>query len=77
MAKPRKAEVPPDPTPAPALPPEREKDPAAVALGRKGGMKGRPARDAKMSKDELVESARNVANTRWGNKPRHDFKPEG
>ncbi len=46
-------------------PPERQKDPAAVVLGRKGGLKGGKARVAKMTKEELSESARNAANARW------------
>ena len=33
-------------------PAEREKDPAAVALGRKGGLKGGIARKAKLSKKD-------------------------
>ena len=46
-------------------PPEREKDPAAVALGRKGGLKGGKARVSKMTQEERTESARHAANTRW------------
>lgn len=41
------------------------KDPAAVALGRKGGLKGGPARAAKMSAEERAESARKAAQARW------------
>jgi hypothetical protein len=41
------------------------KDPAAVALGRKGGLKGGKARAAKMTKLQRVTSARNAANARW------------
>jgi len=44
---------------------KKRKNPAAVALGRKGGKKGGPARAAKMSKEELVESARKAAVARW------------
>ena len=44
---------------------EKAKDPAAVALGRKGGLKGGPARAAKLSKSELSESARKAAQARW------------
>lgn len=54
-----------EPPPQPA---ERQKDPAAVSLGRKGGLKGGPARVAKMTKEELSESARNAANARWRKK---------
>jgi hypothetical protein len=45
---------------------EPEKDPAAVALGRKGGLKGGKARAAKMSPEERTESARKAAKARWG-----------
>ena len=45
--------------------PDAGKDPAAVALGRKGGLKGGKARAAKMSEEERREAARNAANARW------------
>jgi hypothetical protein len=45
--------------------PEREKDPAAVALGRKGGLVGGRARAAKMTKKQRSESAKKAANARW------------
>jgi hypothetical protein len=41
------------------------KDPAAVALGRKGGLKGGKARAAKMTAEERTESARRAARVRW------------
>lgn len=41
------------------------KDPAAVALGRKGGLKGGRARADSMSKEERSEAARKAANARW------------
>jgi hypothetical protein len=41
------------------------KDPAAVVLGRKGGLKGGKARAAKMSAEERTESARRAARARW------------
>jgi hypothetical protein len=41
------------------------KDPAAVALGRKGGLKGGKARAAKLSAAERSEAARNAAKARW------------
>jgi hypothetical protein len=44
---------------------KKAKDPAAVALGRKGGKKGGPARAAGMSAEERSESARNAAKARW------------
>lgn len=43
------------------------KDPAAVALGRKGGEKGGKARAAKMTPEERSEAARKAAKARWGN----------
>lgn len=46
----------------------RKKNPHAVALGRKGGMKGGPARAAKLSAEELSESARKAAEARWQRK---------
>ncbi len=42
------------------------KDPAAVALGRKGGLKGGKARAARMTAEERSESARRAARKRWG-----------
>jgi hypothetical protein len=44
---------------------ESKKDPAAVALGRKGGLKGGPARAAKMSKKARIASAKKAAQARW------------
>jgi hypothetical protein len=41
------------------------KDPAAVALGRKGGLKGGKARAASMSAEERKDSARRAARARW------------
>jgi len=41
------------------------KDPAAVALGRKGGLKGGPARAKKMTKAQRVASAKKAAAARW------------
>jgi hypothetical protein len=41
------------------------KDPAAVALGRKGGEKGGKARAAKLSAEQRSEAARKAANARW------------
>jgi hypothetical protein len=45
---------------------EPEKDPAAVSLGRKGGLKGGKARAAKMSPEERSASAKRAAQARWG-----------
>ncbi len=44
------------------------KDPAAVALGRKGGLKGGKARAKAMTKKERVASAKKAAAARWGKK---------
>lgn len=41
------------------------KDPAAVALGRKGGLKGGKARAAKLSKERLSEIGKAGAKARW------------
>ncbi|HEX3152359.1 MAG TPA: hypothetical protein VHR66_30075 [Gemmataceae bacterium] len=46
------------------------KDPAAVALGRKGGLKGGKARAASMTKKERVASAKKAAAARWGKSKR-------
>ena len=46
-------------------PEELSKDPAAVKLGRKGGLKGGPARAAKIPPAKRVEIARKAAKARW------------
>jgi len=46
-------------------PPEDTRDPAAVALGRKGGLKGGKARAAKLTAAQRSEIARKAAATRW------------
>lgn len=45
--------------------PGQGKDPAAVALGRKGGLKGGKARAAKLSAEKRSEIARRAAEFRW------------
>jgi hypothetical protein len=45
--------------------PDAGKDPAAVALGRKGGLKGGKARAEKLTTEERSESARKAAVARW------------
>ena len=50
-------EAPPDPKP--------EKDPAAVALGRKGGLKGGKARASVLSSEQRSEIAKKAAKSRW------------
>jgi hypothetical protein len=46
--------------------PAKEKNPAAVALGRLGGLKGGKARAEKLSAQKRKEIARKAAKTRWG-----------
>ncbi len=50
----------------PAKKPAKEKDPAAVALGHKGGLKGGKARAAKMTAEQRKASAKKAARARWG-----------
>jgi hypothetical protein len=50
----------------------QKKNPAAVALGRLGGLKGGKARAAKLSAEEKKEVARHAAKVRWSNRPRDD-----
>ncbi len=47
-------------------PEEQGKDPAAVILGWRGGLKGGVARAAKMTKEQRRESAKKAAKSRWG-----------
>ena len=42
-----------------------EKNPAAVALGRLGGLKGGKARAKKLTKEQRSEIARKAAKARW------------
>lgn len=48
--------------------PDDGKDPAAVSLGRKGGLKGGKARAKSMTKKQRSESARKAALARWSSK---------
>lgn len=45
--------------------PERVKDPAAVELGRRGGLIGGKARAVKLSPEQRSEIARKAAVARW------------
>jgi hypothetical protein len=45
--------------------PDEGKDPAAVALGRKGGLKGGKARWKGVSKKKRSEITRKAAQARW------------
>jgi len=44
------------------------KDPAAVALGRKGGLKGGRARADKLTAEQRSEIARRAAAARWSSR---------
>lgn len=48
--------------------PVKEKNPAAVALGRLGGLKGGPARAKKLSKKRRQEIAKKAVLARWKKK---------
>lgn len=48
--------------------PKRRKNPHAVALGRKGGVKGGAARAKALSAGERARIARAAAQARWGKK---------
>lgn len=48
----------------------KKKNPAAVALGRLGGLKGGPARMVKLTAKRRSEIARNAVLARW-NKTKH------
>jgi hypothetical protein len=50
---------------ASAVDPADGKDPAAVALGRKGGLKGGKARAENMTPEQRSEAARKAAAARW------------
>jgi hypothetical protein len=52
-------------TTEPKEPPKKEKNPAAVALGRLGGLKGGKARAEKLSAKKRKEIAKMAANARW------------
>jgi hypothetical protein len=46
--------------------PERVKDPAAVELGRKGGLIGGKARAKKLTAEQRSAIAKKAARARWG-----------
>ena len=48
---------------------KHRKNPAAVALGRKGGLKGGRARADSLSPEERSEIAKRAAAARWREKP--------
>jgi hypothetical protein len=47
------------------------KNPAAVELGRRGGLVGGKARAAKLSKKKRSEIAKKAAAARWGHRGHH------
>jgi hypothetical protein len=49
--------------------PDLTKNPHAVALGRLGGLKGGPARMAKLSLKKRSQIAAKAAQARWAKKP--------
>jgi hypothetical protein len=48
--------------------PDAGKDPAAVSLGRRGGLKGGKARAAKLSRKKLSAIGKRAASVRWNSK---------
>jgi len=56
----------------PALDDDGGKDPNAVALGRKGGLKGGVARAEKLTAQERSKIARLAAKSRWKKKSHND-----
>jgi len=48
-----------------------QKNPAAVALGRLGGLKGGPARTASLTPSERKAAARKAALARWSKKSKN------
>jgi hypothetical protein len=55
---------------APKFYPDAGKDPNAVALGRKGGLKGGKARAERMTPEQRSEAAKKAAAARWQDHPR-------
>jgi len=51
----------------------KKKNPAAVALGRKGGKKGGPARAVKLTPEQRSESARRAVQARWAKKAKESL----
>jgi hypothetical protein len=50
-------------------PEEQGKDPAAVALGKRGGAKGGRMRASRLTPEQRAEAARLAAQARWRRKP--------
>jgi hypothetical protein len=49
--------------------PDPRKNPAAVELGRRGGLKGGKARAKKLTARQRSDAARRAAQARWGRSP--------
>jgi len=65
----RSSSVPPrDTQPSSADQPSKAKNPAAVALGRRGGLKGGKARMERLSKEERSALGKKAAAARWEKK---------
>ncbi len=56
-------------------PPESGKNPAAVSLGRLGGLKGGKARAKKLSKERRAAIAKKAAKKRWKGHKKAKRKP--
>jgi hypothetical protein len=54
-----------------------EKNPAAVALGRLGGLKGGKARAKKLTAKERSEIAKKAAQARWANRNHSSSSSDG
>lgn len=52
----------------PTAAPDDGKDPAAVSLGRRGGLKGGKARAANLTAEQRSEIARRAAAARWADR---------
>ena len=56
--------------------PKPEKNPAAVALGRLGGLKGGNARAAKLTSEKRSEIAQRAAKQRWAKAKGSSVEPK-
>ena len=56
--------------------PKPEKNPAAVALGRLGGLKGGNARAAKLTSEKRSEIAQRAAKQRWAKAKESGVEPK-
>ncbi len=59
----------------PLTPADDDKDPAAVSLGRRGGLKGGKARAEKLSVKRRAEIAQKAAKARWKGHRKSKRKP--